>query len=254
MPLRSRRSTRSPSAPPQSTARWVRSRRCAWSGRATEARSLRGGLPARPAAGRARRDPARRQGSLRLRGRAHDLRLADVRRPRPHGRRRGAAARAGRGRGARRQDPDARVRLGHLLGQRADGDEPQPVGPRSHLGRLERRLRGRARDAAGDARARQRHRRLDPRALGALRHGRLQADLRPRQHGRDLAARAHARPSRARWRGRLRTPRSCSRSSRASMPRTRPRSTGRWATSTPRWQTGCRASSSACAPISTSCP
>ena len=44
------------------------------------------------------------------------------------------------------------------------------------------------------ARPRQRHRRIDPRALGTLWHRRLQADLRTSQYGRDLAARPHARP------------------------------------------------------------
>ena len=56
------------------------------------------------------------------------------------------------------------------------------MGARSHLRRIERRLGRRARPAPGDARARQRHRRIDSRALGALRHRRLQADLRARQH------------------------------------------------------------------------
>ena len=82
----------------------------------------------------------------------------------PGGRRRGAAAGARGRRDPRRQDADPRVRLGHHVGQRAHGHEPQPVGAGPHLGRLERRLGGRARDAPGDARARQRHRRLDPRA------------------------------------------------------------------------------------------
>ena len=89
----------------------------------------------------ARRPDARGQGPLRHRGRAHDLRLADLRRPRPEGRRRGGPAGQGRGRDRRRQDAHARVRLGHHLDQPALPAVPQPVGPGARPGRVERRLR-----------------------------------------------------------------------------------------------------------------
>ena len=147
-----------------------------------------------------------------------------------------------------RQDADPRVRVGDLLGQRADGHEPQPVGARPHLGRLERRLGRGARLAPGDARPRQRHRRLDPRALGVLRHRRLQADLRTRQPRRDLAARPHARPSGPDGAHACRRSAAArGRSPATTRPIRRP-PTCRSATSTPRSRAGSRAASSGICP------
>ena len=145
---------------------------------------------------RARGGPVRGQGPVRLRGRAHGVRLADVRRARPDARRRGGRPGTRGRRDPRRQDADARVRLGHHLRQRAARLGAQPVGARSRLGRLERRLGRRARCGRGAARARQRHRRLDPRAGRVLRHRRAEADLREDQRGAGVAARPLARPSR----------------------------------------------------------
>ena len=139
-------------------------------------------------------------------------------------------ARPRRGRDPRREDPDARVRLGDHLRQRAHGLGAQPLGARAGLRRVERRLRGRARSRGGAAHARQRHRRLDPRARVVLRRRRAEADVRPDQRGAGLAARAVARSSRARWRGRRRTRRCCSRRSPGSTTTTRRPRTCRSAT------------------------
>ena len=110
------------------------------------------------------------------------------------------APRSGR-RGDRRQDQLRRVRDGIVdreLGVRADA---QSVGARPHARRLERRIGRRRRGADGAARARLRHRRIDPPAGGALRRRRAQADLRPRLALRPARVRLVARsdwPVRAR--------------------------------------------------------
>ena len=63
---------------------------------------------------------------------------------------------------------------------RLTGADAQPVGPRAHAGRLERRLGGRGRGRDAPARARQRRRRLDPDPGRLLRAGRAQAEPRAR--------------------------------------------------------------------------
>ena len=120
------------------------------------------------------------------------------------------------GRDPRRQDADARVRVGDHVRQRAAGLGAQPVGARARLRRLERRLGGRARGGRGAAGARQRHRRLDPRAGRVLRRRRPEADLRPDQRA-PAPGRSPARSTiPGRWRRRPRTRRCCSRRSPAS--------------------------------------
>ena len=81
------------------------------------------------------------------------------------------AARGGR-RGHRRQDQLRRVRDG--LVDRELGVRPgaQSVGARPHSRRIERRIGGRGRRRHGAARARLRHRRIDPPAGRALRRRR----------------------------------------------------------------------------------
>ena len=92
---------------------------------------------------------------------------------------------------------------------RHTGAHPQPVGPRAHARRIERRLggRGRVRDAA--ARARQRRRRLDPDSGRLLRPGGAQAEprarvarARPRRLVAGLRRRADAHRGRHRARAR----------------------------------------------------
>ena len=135
--------------------------------RAAEAAYRRGEAPA-PLAG----VPVRGQGPVRHRGRADDVRLADVRRPR-----------AGRDAVAVRRVRDAGAILigktqthefawGITSVNRLMGTSRNPWAPDRVSGRLERRLGRRAGRAVRAARARQRHRRLDPRAVGVLRHRR----------------------------------------------------------------------------------
>ena len=104
--------------------------------------------------------------------------------PRPRGRR-----------DPRRQDADARVRLGHHLRQRALGSAHNPWA----LDRVSGGSSGGSAVvlAAGEVPldARQRHGRLDPRAGRVLRRRRAEADLRADQRRRRLAARPLARPS-----------------------------------------------------------
>ncbi len=91
----------------------------------------------------------------------------------------------------------ARVRLGHHERQPALPAVPQPVGPGADPGRLERRVRGRARHRPGGARARQRHGRLDPHPSLVLRRLGPEADVQPDPDDRRLPARPLARPRRA---------------------------------------------------------
>ena len=108
-----------------------------------------------------------------------------------------AVRRARDGRGdSDRQDADPRVRVGYHVRQLADGNEPEPLGARPYLGRVERRLRGRPRRATS-CRSRSA---ATPAARSAfpprfLRHRRSEADLGTDQHRRRLPARALARPS-----------------------------------------------------------
>ena len=88
------------------------------------------------------------------------------------------AARRGR-RGDRRQDQLRRVRDGIVDREFGVRSDEEPVGARSHAGRLERRIGRSRRGADGTARARLRHRRFDSTAGRALRRRRAQAYLRP---------------------------------------------------------------------------
>ena len=142
------------------------------------------------------RRPDRGQGHRRDQGHAHDVRLQDPRRLDPALRRHDHPAHQGRRPADPRQDQHGRVRDGlvdRALGVRT---HPQPLGPHPHprwlrrwLGRCRRRIRG----TAGH---RHRHRRLDPPARRADRHGRRQADLRRRQPLRPRGARQQPRPGR----------------------------------------------------------
>ena len=91
----------------------------------------------------------------------------------------------------RRQDPHPRVRLRHR-----DADHGQSLEPRSHPGRLERRLGRQRRGPRLLHGAGLGHRRLDPHPGRALRHGRPQADLRAGQQGGRRLALLVARPCR----------------------------------------------------------
>ena len=77
-----------------------------------------------------------------------------LRRPRARRRRGAGAPGEGGGRDRRRQDAHARVRVGHHERQPALPAVPEPARPRARARRLERRLRGRAGDRRGGARAR----------------------------------------------------------------------------------------------------
>ena len=113
------------------------------------------------------------------------------------------AAARGR-RGHPRQDQHGRVRDG--LVDRALGLRPdrEPVGARSRAGWQQRRLGGVGRRLPRPAFDRDRHRRFDPPAGGAVRDRRHEADLRPGQPLRDRRVRQLARPDRAIRAGRAR--------------------------------------------------
>ena len=149
-------------------------------------------------------DPAGRKGPVRH-GRARDdLRLRDLRRPRParDGARR-PPARGGRLRRGREGRP-ARVRLRDDVGEPALRRRPEPALPRPGRRWLERRLGGGAHRRPRGSGARHRLGRLDPDPGRMLRRRRPQADARPRPARRLLAAGGelrHRRPARARRRG-----------------------------------------------------
>ena len=152
--------------------------------------------------------------------RADHRRLADPRALRPalHRDRR-RAARSGR-RDRPRQDQLRRVRDGLVdreLGVRRDA---QPVGARSHPGRIERRLRGRGGGRPGAGLARLGHRRLDPPA--GARCAASSASSRPTAASRATACSPSARRSirSARSRGPCRTPPTSSRRWPATTPPT----------------------------------
>ena len=97
-----------------------------------------------------------------------------------------------------RQDQPRRVRDGLVhreLGVRA---HPQPARPVARARRLERRLGRRGRRRVRTARARLRHRRLDPSARGAVRGRRREAHVRPGVALRPHRVRELARPDRSR--------------------------------------------------------
>ena len=100
---------------------------------------------------------------------------------------------ARRRRGARRQDGGARVRHRRLHPHQGVGHDAQPVEPRAHAGRFERRLGRCGGRRPGAVRHRQRRRRLDPHPRRVHRPGRVQAELR-----------AHPPPARRRRRRRRR--------------------------------------------------
>ena len=106
------------------------------------------------------------------------------------------APRARGGHGPARQDQHGRVRDGLVDRALRVRPDPQPVGPRAHPRRLRRRLRGIRRELRGAARARQRHRRLDPPARARHRHRRREAHVRRREPLRLDRARLVARPDR----------------------------------------------------------
>ena len=149
----------------------------------------------RPAAGRARGD----QGRRRRRGRRHDLGHRGPRAAGPAGQPRGGPA-AGRRRDRRRPHERARA---HAVAVHRDADlrrDPQPVGPRPHAGRLERRVgrrgrgrpvRGRRRAATAPARSGSR-----PRSAGCSGSSRPAAASRS---GRPTPTPGTGSPSSARW-------------------------------------------------------
>ena len=74
------------------------------------------------------------------------------------------------GDGAARQASDARIRARRNQPKPASRPGAQPMGHRAHHRRLQRRLRLRGGRRAVHGRARQRHRRLHPNTLSAVRH------------------------------------------------------------------------------------
>ena len=157
-------------------------------------------------AARAARRRARRAQGQPLRARHADDRLvADPRPLRPALRRHGRAAARGGRRRHRRQDQLRRVRDGIVERELRVRPRAQSVGDRSHAGRLERRLGRGGRRALRAARARLRHRRIDPAAGVVLRRRRPEADLRARLALRPARLRVVARSDRpARPHGRRR--------------------------------------------------
>ena len=101
-----------------------------------------------------------------------------------------------RRRGDRGQDQLRRVRDGIVERELGVRTGAEPVGQRSHAGRLERGIRGGGRRRSGAGRARLRHRRLDPSAGGAVRHRRAEADVRSRLALRPDCICVLARPDR----------------------------------------------------------
>ncbi len=136
--------------------------------------------------------------------------------------RRAPACRRRCGRG--RQDQHGRVRHGLVDREQRLLPDPQPVGPDARAGRVEWRLGGRGGGRLRTARARHRHRWLDPPTGRALRRRRAQTHLRSGQSLRADCLRLVAGPDRplqplGRW-----TPPPCSARSPATTRATRPRS------------------------------
>ena len=185
--IRERDGTRSADGDPGSVNAWVRvyeEDALAAADRADE-RLAAGDAPV------AVRDPDRPQGHLRGRRQA-----ADRLEPRA---RRGARARlrclgpaGGRGHGAARAPPHARVRS-----RRHDRPGRQPVGARSLGRRLERRLGGRPRRPDGARGHGHGHGRVAAHPVGDVRHVDDQADARPRPDARHRPALRELRPRRA---------------------------------------------------------
>ena len=148
--------------------------------------------------------------------------------------RRATVREVGRGRhGAARQARDARIRLRRAVLRPALAAGAQPLEHRAFHRRLVLRHRRGGRRGPDPGRHRLRHRRLDPRPGGAVRHRRHQADLWPVQPRGRPAAGLHARPRRADGvdGGGLRAP--AAGAWPATIPTTRPAPTGRCRTSPP---------------------
>ncbi len=123
------------------------------------------GRGGRPAA----RCPDDHQGVLQAEGDAHDPRLPGLRRQHRGRQRRGGGPAAGRRRGHLRQDQRAARPDGWPERQRHLWPDQQSLGPGAHAGRVLRRIGGGAGGRADRARARQRHRLLDPQSGALLR-------------------------------------------------------------------------------------
>ena len=127
----------------------------------------------------AARHPARLQGHLRDRRRAHHGAFPHPRRQRAEAGRRDGAPAARRGRGDAGQAGDARVRHRRAGVRPALAAGAQSLGHAALHRRLQLRLGGGGGGRAGAGRAGLGHRRLDPAAGGLLRHRRHQADAGP---------------------------------------------------------------------------
>ena len=110
--------------------------------------------------------------------RAHDVLVADPRGLAPAVHRDRRRAGAGAGAVPVGEDEPRRVRDGLVDRELRVRPDPQPARPVAGARRLERRIGGGGRGGLRAARARLRHRRLDPAARGALRRRRREADLR----------------------------------------------------------------------------
>ena len=151
----------------------------------------------RCAAGAVARAPPARQGPDRHRGHPHDVRVEDLRRPRPDAHRDGGrTARRGRSR-RRRQGQPARVRLGRDEPERLVRHRPEPAAPGPHDRRLVGRECGGARGGPLRHRHRHRHGLLDPPARVVLRRRRPQAELGAGPGGRRVPALPQLRHRRA---------------------------------------------------------
>ena len=151
---------------------------------------------------RARRHPARDQGSVLHQGRADHRRLAHPRRLHPALRIDRHRETVGGRRGDARQDQSRRVRDGLVDHDELLRPDREPVAaarrqPAAGAGRLVGRLGGGGRGACRARRDRHRYRRLDPPAGELLRHRRAEADLRPLLALGGRGVRLLARPSRA---------------------------------------------------------
>ena len=131
------------------------------------------------------------------------------------------------------QARDPRVRHGRTVVRPALAAGAQSVEPRAFHRRLVLRHRRGGRGGPDAGRHRLGHRRLDPRAGGAVRHRRHQAHLRPVQPRRRAAAVVHAWTIPDRWPGRWRTARCCCRRWPATIPPIPPAPIGRCRISPP---------------------
>ncbi len=149
--------------------------------------------PGRAASRAALRSDPRRQGSLRHRGRSHDLRVGHLRRARPHANGGGSAAAARRRGGARRQDQSRRVRLGRARGQPVARHVPKSDPARADDRRLLERLGCCPRRRSLRPRARHGHRRVGSPAVRGVRCRRAEVAVGAHPDRRCLSALPHAR-------------------------------------------------------------